>query len=86
MKSCHFPQLLQLSVAFFVKVYIAGVIRKSEPHGQVGNNVDMDQVLLAQSDSSEEVVVNGGQAVVNRRVLRQQDSVSQHVKDFHGCL
>lgn len=50
----------------FFKVYIVGVFRL-EPHGQVGNDVDMDQVLLAQSDSSKEVVVNGGQVVVKQK-------------------
>lgn len=59
--------ILSLSAAsstfrsLFVKVYIAGVFRQIEPHGQVGNDVDMDRVLLAQSNSSEEAIVNGGQ-------------------------
>ncbi len=46
----------------FVKVYIAGVFRRIEPHGQVSNDVDMDRVLLAQSNSLEEAIVNGGQS------------------------
>ena len=41
----------------FVKVYIASVFRQIEPHGQVGNNMDMDRFLLAQSNSLKKVVV-----------------------------
>ena len=54
----------------FVKVYIAGVFRQIEPHGQVGNDMDMDRVLLAQSNSPKKAVVKGSQVVVNRRVPR----------------
>ena len=54
----------------FVKVYIAGVFRKIEPHGQVRNDMDMDRVLLAQSNSPKKAVVKGSQVVVNRRVPR----------------
>jgi len=63
--------ILSLSATVFVKVYIVGIFRQIDPHVQVGNDMDMDRVLLAHSDSSEEAVVNGGQAVVNKRVLRQ---------------
>ena len=54
----------------FVKVYIAGVFRKIEPHGQVRNDMDMDRVLLVQSNPPKKVVVKGRKAVVNVRVLR----------------
>ena len=54
----------------FVKVYVAGVFRKFEPHGQVRNDVDMDRVLLARANSLKEAVVKGGQVEVNRRVPR----------------
>ena len=74
---CSFSYgILSLSAAaatfhnHFVKVYIAGVFRKIEPHGQVRNDMDMDRVLLAQSNSPKKAVVKGGQVVVNRRVPR----------------
>ena len=54
----------------FVKVYIASVFKQIEPHGQVGNDMDMDRVLLAQSNSPKAAIVKGSQAVVNRRVPR----------------
>ena len=68
--------ILSLSVAaatfrsHFVKLYVAGVFRKIGPHGQVQNDVNMDHVLLARSNSSKKAVVKGGQVVVNRRVPR----------------
>ena len=65
-ESCHFPQLVQLSGAIFVKLQVAGVTRQSKPHGQVGNDLDMDQVPLVQLDSSQKAVANGGQAVVKQ--------------------
>ena len=54
----------------FVKVYVGGVFRQIEPHGQVRNDVDMDHVLLARANSPKEAVVKGGQVEVNRRVPR----------------
>ena len=71
--SCGILSLSAAAATFrshFVKVYIAGVFRKIEPHGQVGNDMDMDQVLLAQSNSPKKAVVKGSQVVVNRRVPR----------------
>ena len=63
-ESSHFPQLIQLSATVFVKLYVAGVTRQNKPHGQVRNDLDMDQVLLVQPNSSREAMVNGGQTVV----------------------
>jgi len=56
----HFLQRIQLFVAVFVKLYVAGVIKQNKAHGQVRNDLDMDQVLLVQPDSLREIVVNGG--------------------------
>ena len=71
--SCGILSLSAAAATFrshFVKVYIAGVFRQIEPHGQVRNDMDMDRVLLAQSNSPKKAVVKGGQVVVNRRVPR----------------
>ena len=68
-ESGKIPQLLQLS-ATIVKLYVIGVYRKNEPHGQVRNYVDMDCVLLARANSSKEAAVKGVQMEVNRRVPR----------------
>ena len=54
----------------FVTVYVTGVFKQFEPHGQVRNDVDMDRVLLARENSPKEAVVKGGQVEVNRRVQR----------------
>ena len=75
-ESCHFPQLLQLSAAaatfrsYFVKLYVTGVYRENEPHGQVRNDVDMVRVLLVRANSSKEAAVKGFHMEVNHRVLR----------------
>ena len=48
--SCGILSLFAASSTFhnlFVKVYIAGVFRKIDPHGQIGNDVGMDRVLLS---------------------------------------
>ena len=71
--SCGILSLSAAAATFrshFVKVYIVGVFKKIKPHGQVRNDMDMDRVLLAQSNSPKKVVVKGGQVVVNRRVPR----------------
>ena len=71
--SCGILSLSAAAATFrshFVKVYVAGVFRQIEPHGQVKNDVDMDRVLLAQPNSPKKVVVKGGQVVVNHRVPR----------------
>ena len=69
--SCGILSLSEAAATFrshFVKVYIAGVFRQIEPHGQVKNDMDMDRVLLAQSNSPKKAVVKGGQVLVNQRV------------------
>ena len=71
--SCGILPLSAAAATFrshFVKVYVTGVLRKNEPHEQVRNDVDMDRVLLARSNSLKKAVVKGGQVVVNRRVPR----------------
>jgi len=71
--SCGILPLSAASSTFhnlFVKVYIVGVFRQIKPHGQVGNDVDMGWVLLAQSNSPKKAMVKGSQAVVNIRVQR----------------
>ena len=81
--SCGILPLSAAAATFrshFVKLYVTGVYRKNEPHGQVRNDVDMDRVLLARSNSPKEATVKGGQVEVNRRVPRWQDSISHHVK------
>ena len=48
--SCGIFSLSAAAATFrshFVKVYVIGVFRQIEPHGQVRNDVDMDRVLLA---------------------------------------
>lgn len=66
--------------SYFVKLYVTGVYKENEPHGQVRNDVDMVRVLLVRENSSKEATVKGVHMEVNRRVLRWQDSVSCHVK------
>ena len=56
--------------SYFVKLYVIGVFRRNELHGQVRNDVDMDRVLLARANSSKEATVKVGQVEVNRRVPR----------------
>ena len=71
--SCEILPLSTTAATFrihFVKVYVTGVFRKNEPHGQVRNDVDMDRVLLARANSPKEVAVKGGQVEVNRRVAQ----------------
>ena len=71
--SCGILPLSTTAATFrshFVKVYVTGVFRQFEPHGQVRNDVDMDRVLLARANSSKEATVKGGQMEVNRRVPR----------------
>ena len=66
--------------SYFVKLYVTGVYRRNEPHGQVKNDVDMVRVLLVRANSSKEAAVKGIHMEVNHRVSRWQDSVSCHVK------
>ena len=69
--SCGILPLSAAAATFrshFVKVYVTGVYRKFEAHGQVRNDVDMDRVLLAREKSPKEAAVKGGQVEVNRRV------------------
>ena len=54
----------------FVKLYVIGVYKENEPHGQVRNDVDMVRVLLVRANSSKEAAVKGVHMEVNRRVLR----------------
>ena len=71
--SCGILPLSTAAATFrshFVKVYVTGVFRKNEPHGQVRNDVDMDRVLLARANSLKEAAVKVGQVEVNRRVPR----------------
>ena len=58
--SCGILSLSAAAATFhshFVKVYVAGVFRKFEPHGQVRNDVDMDRILLARANSPKEAAV-----------------------------
>ena len=55
---------------YFVKLYVTGVYRENEPHGQVRNDVDMVRVLLVRANSSKEAAVKGVHMEVNHRVLR----------------
>ena len=71
--SCGILPLSAAAATFcshFVKVYVTGVFKKNEPHGQVRNDVDMDRVQFARANSSKEATVKGGQVEVNRRVPR----------------
>lgn len=47
------------------------------------NDLDMDQVLLVQRDSSRKVVVKRWS---NRGIVRQQDSIFKHIKDSWSFL
>ena len=54
--SCEILPLSAAAATFrshFVKVYVTGVLRKNEPHGQVRNDVEMVRVLLAWANSSK---------------------------------
>ena len=66
--------------SYFVKLYVTGVYKENEPHGQVRNDVDMVRVLLVRANSSKEATVKGVHMEVNHRVSCWQDSVSCHMK------
>lgn len=68
----------------FIKVYIASVFKKIEPHGQVENDMEMDRVLLAQSNSSKKAVVKSGQAVVKYRSPIATGLCFQTREEFRG--
>ena len=63
-----------------MKLYVTGVYKKNEPHGQVRNDVDMVRVLLARENSSKEAAVKGVHMEVNCRSSMVIGLCSCHVK------